>query len=1572
MAFWDTPLRAVQNFFGGNNQKKKKDEQNQNQISGSSMAPKTAVASNPNGINLKQPKNAFNSGAVALTLPGTKPTGIPLLNNNTPVTPPKVKSTQQQLDELTQQNLPEARKQTESGQGWFDKGVDFFTHDNSKIAEQNARNKAVSQFQEKNGYNKDPGVMKYIGNTRDLGQKTSQQIQSRQQGLDKTLKTASAIPVVSDFVAMGSGGANALTEHGLNPFAQGEAAKRDAHDNWTKTTLGMSDAEVSQLPPDQQNRLRKLQMGLTVASPVMAGLDIASLGEAGVALGGLKTAAVTGGKEALITSGKQIAKSTGKNALIAGVSAPVISAPIENYINNGNALDFKGYDIKNVPRQAATAALWSTLLPGGAKGKDAESVDIGADAKTIALRDGLSQATEEARLANAAAGDVGRGRKIEVQQPRQIDVGGEDIPGVNVPVANNSPSREGQPIREVGGDTPGVNQIQVPNANDAAAARFAEQPTARPDPTIEGMNPTSRVINKTDKVQAQQTLDDMRASGKITDEEHGQLSTELAQVIAQDEPAPKGAPIQVKQVNNIPVEDKTVMPTDAGNTATVRATASADPNAARTQAVANAPVTTAPPQITAETQNILDNPKQFNKVQVKAARNQLKLAKAYAKTQEGIQEQLGRIDTASPAAQSGEGFVPTGEFAKGRNGNVIQNVNRVAEMQQAVNETASMSPQDVIATARQNAATNGGGFNRRDIRNVAALFETKRVERGTPEFNELNAILKEDGSNWGQTGALRNYTIRRNASADELVSRFQSKIYRLVDDPSKVDSKLFDQVDAAEARFADTRDAAMAAYNKFTEAPTQENTKAYHAAQDAADAADRDAKMVEYKVASQTLKGNKDIAQARELEKMAQTADMYQMDAVDASMLSGTGTFVRNLVNSAVGSVEEKMFGKVGARLASLTPKSRKNEISVGGGTSPRGLGRGVGNIVDASKARAGEAGINPLEHIKNFATTGNQLGDALIDTQVSNNVRDHYTQSLKSQGYTGAELKNRASVLARQDPEGVTESYQSVARVAAGLGSGVTRNNKVETTVKNIISDAISGGKPNRASEGTAKLITRMTLGFPTAIGRSLAEGGKRFTLGAPTFIKAMRESDPQTRAILIKEGIKQAGTGGLVIPPLFYALGTSGAITGAYPEDQAERDRWAREGITENSVKIDGNYYQLPSYLGAWAMPGLFYASLGRNNGDFSKAAADTAKIVPSLLPTDQMGNWQDVISGRSDPAKFFTQTAASAVRAATPAGALLGQIAKSFDPTQNDTNGGTAIENFVDKVMNGIPGAANTLTNKTDDAGNVLKNPNPLALGLGASSTEQQAGVEKTGQLNDATNSSIQSMADSGAFGDPNLKAVITDDKVKKIYNDILAGKQVDPASLKKVQDAMVKGVSASEDTAYLEKEQYDTNLSALQLKKQLLSADPTTKPSDLKKLDIQIARGQVFKDQEIPYDAIQQYKTTNLSDWRAMGDPEDDAYDPDTYNKLWAIDEMLTKVGGSYKEGHPDKQKFSAKAAGKGRKGGSASTLSSDFGTLKAGISAPTVKQYASMDQASGAVPVINTVRPNIVHKIGFSG
>lgn len=1598
MAFWDDVGRNVGNFFGGifgGNDKKKKDEEKQQvNRAAPSPAPRQSAPNRGQTNNIpkvKQPTDLFGTlnntgnrqqgmfpGTADLLdrrtpeqraqqgglkpMPLAKPNDAPVQDKLRFVKSPK-KTVQQELDELTEQNMDAARKNVSRGQGFWGGVSDFFTGNNEKIARQNARNKAVSQYQEKNGWNADPEVMKYIGNTRDLGEKTSREIRTQgenlnkfSKGMDKAAQVIQYVPVAGSVFNLGLAGNEQLAKsRGTDIMGNSRDTARGLRN---KVDFGMTNEEYDALDDETKGKLETVRnIGLALSPLDFTGLGgLAKSTGVGAAKKGITQLVKDG---AIDAATKTAIKTSAKGALKSSIPATVLGT--------GASAGIQGYLTGEVdPLEALKAGLMtggtSMLIPNG------NQVNVPGSRLT----------PDQHNLVNSTLLNMADRSTINVDMPRTR--------ARSVPVVNNTPQRPlisdftdtpglqpiaQTPIRDIAGDTPGVNRVSVPLANERAAARFAEQPTARPDSTIEGMIPRGledTTLYRKSEIDAERTaLDEALANKEINKTQHKAAMKNLDELTPFDDPNRSRTQIDVKQVQGIPVRDA---PVDEMGSMPVPTRKSVPVTDESTPNKVEVPTTKQEVALPADVQEVLSNPRKFTKRQVEAARNQRKLARQMAKTKEQTAEAIGRIDSVSPEAMTNEGFVPTGEFGKSVNGGTYQKTSRATEMQAAVQETANMSPGDVLRTARENQAGTGG-FNRRDIRNIAALFETKRIQRGTPEWEQARQILKEDGTIWGQTGALRNYTMRRTASADELISRFESKIYRLADDPSKIDSKLFDEIDAAETKFVETRDAAMQAYNRFTEQPTSANAKAYHAAQDAAEQADKQAKQAEFKVANSALKGNKDVQQVRELEKMAQSADMYQMDAVDASMLSGTGTFVRNFTNATISGIEEGMFGGAGARIS-----SKLTGQTVGGGVgrnSVSGFKDGMSNIVDSSKARASVAGKNPLEHAKNWATTGNQLGDSIIDSQVKQGVSSHYTQLLKNEGYKGRELRDRASVMARQDPDNVSDLYQQSARVAAGLGSGVTRNNKVETTVKNIISDAISGGKPNKYTENTAKLITRLTLGFPTAIGRSVAEGAKRFTLGAPTFVKAAATKDPQMRALLIKEGIKQAGSGGLVIPSLFYGLGTSGIITGGYPDDKSERERWAREGITENSIKIGDDYYQLPAYLGSWAIPGLFYASLGRNGGDWGAAATDVAKAAPDLLPTGGIDSVLDVINGRKPIDKYMSQLVPSAVRASTPAGALLNQLAKSFDPTQNDTNSGTTMENIVSKIMGGIPGLSNMLPDKTDAEGNVLTNPDPLALAAGASSTVQDAGVAQTQVLNDQTNSAIQGMADGGAFSDPNLKALITDEATKKIYTNIINGKQVSPDDLEKVQKAMVKGVSETgSDTAYLEREQYDTNLTVLNLKRQMMAADPTTKPSDLTKMDTAIKRGEVYRDNEIPYELISAYQDTGVDEWRKMGDPDSDEYNEELYQQLWAIDELMTENGVSYKKGSLDKQKYSAKKSGSGRGGSGGSKMGTDFGTLKTPMGAPTVQEYDTIDSKSGQVPVINVQRPNIVHKISSSG
>jgi hypothetical protein len=266
------------------------------------------------------------------------------------------------------------------------------------------------------------------------------------------------------------------------------------------------------------------------------------------------------------------------------------------------------------------------------------------------------------------------------------------------------------------------------------------------------------------------------------------------------------------------------------------------------------------------------------------------------------------------------------------------------------------------------------------------------------------------------------------------------------------------------------------------------------------------------------------------------------------------------------------------------------------------------------------------------------------------------------------------------------------------------------------------------------------------------------------------------------------------------------------------------------------------------------------------------------------------------------------------------------------------------------------------------------------IGSNGAVQKGGEQRSKEINDDINSTLSSIDKHGALEDETLKSVL-DGTALEAYNKAKTGKQLDESEIKSLQEGLVKGVSQEgTDTAYLEREQYDTNLAALRLKRDLMESDPTVGPSSMEKIETAIKRGEIYKDNKTPYKDIEQYKDVGVEAWRKMGDeswkedgdPQPDEYDPEMYEKLWQFDQMMTKAGVSYGK-ELDKGKYYLKdkksGSGKGGSGGKGSgKLGSDFGKLKAGSYAPKVQQYATIDQKSGSVPTIQTIRPNIVHKI----
>lgn len=1034
--------------------------------------------------------------------------------------------------------------------------------------------------------------------------------------------------------------------------------------------------------------------------------------------------------------------------------------------------------------------------------------------------------------------------------------------------------------------------------------------------------------------------------------------------------APAGTPIKVKEATGIPVRDEINVPQNLPETpGTVRVTEANAPNNVKSAAVA---AQTPVPILPKEVQEILDNPKKFNKRQVAAARNQRKLARQMAKTQEDTSAAIQRIEAAkSPNTPQGEGFAETGKFGRGKRGNAYEKASAEAEAALGRAEMADRSVDDLLEEVSAKESFSPG-----DRRRISAAMEN--IAKADPNNAEVRMVLRKlqtkSRTELGQALAMIPKVIRRSASADTLVNRWESKIARALDNPEKMSDDALAEVMRANDKFTLARDTAARLEEQFKKTGSEADFKAWEEAHNAARKADVDAKFTEVSVAKRVLKGEKGAHVNKVLDALKKESDVNTMDLVTANMLSGTATGFRNTFGTELAGVENRLFANTRAKVT----KAIFGENVGGYNRQGARMGRKVGMVKlgrDAAR-RAEIGGKNPLEWVKNWATTINSGGESSLQSQVYSRLGRYYQNEFKAKGLTGKDLDMRMRHAMITDPDAMGEVYLDAAMKSSGL-TGLFEKGQ---TIEKAVTDYVGKNTDNKALQGASKLIMRMAVGFPTATGNFMYQSAKRLTMGLPSYLETgikMAKGDKLGAAQAFERALKETGSGAAILG-LGAALGKAGMISGPYPSDPEERARWEREGISENSIKIGGAWYPIPQGAGMLGLPLMTGAAIGREgDSDESLKELYSPKSLSKLLPTDQIQGFLNMASGDGAP-QDFKNFVASSVRAATPAGALFNQIAKSFDDTKNDTTTKDLWSNIIDQVASGIPGVNNMMDipDKLDDAGNPIQNPNPVQIAFGATSATQPGGEARSQQIMSDINAKLQGIGQYGIFDDPVMESVL-DDETKLLYNQAKQGKELDQSDVKKLEEALVKGVSSEgTDTAYLERGEYDTNLAALKLKRDLMQADKTTKPSSLKDIETAIKRGEVYKEIKVPYDLIAEYKSVGVDDWRKMGiPPEDEDYDPDMYDpemyqKLWELDQKMTEAGVSYRKGALDKNKYflKEKKAGSGRGGSRSRNLGGEFGRLDGGTFAPKVQAYDTIDQQSGAIPIIRTVRPNIVHKI----
>ena len=208
--------------------------------------------------------------------------------------------------------------------------------------------------------------------------------------------------------------------------------------------------------------------------------------------------------------------------------------------------------------------------------------------------------------------------------------------------------------------------------------------------------------------------------------------------------------------------------------------------------------------------------------------------------------------------------------------------------------------------------------------------------------------------------------------------------------------------------------------------------------------------------------------------------------------------------------------------------------------------------------------------------------------------------------------------------------------------------------------------------------------------------------------------------------------------------------------------------------------------------------------------------------------------------------------------------------------------------------------------------------------------------------------------------------------------LAKTEADPdatnRSKEKVRDELLQaqlqseGVPVTEDgiKARIEDGDFDNAVLGYRYQLHKLEGDKNVPESKREGLRDEITRLQITSEGAYPKEVIALYSDTSQSEWRAMGNPESDDYDPELYEMLWQYDQELTKAGVSKSSKGKEKQKFNAASGGgRGGRGGKSAGFTTDIATQsfkEGGGFDPQKPLKADFARPESAIPTLERV-PN---------
>lgn len=434
------------------------------------------------------------------------------------------------------------------------------------------------------------------------------------------------------------------------------------------------------------------------------------------------------------------------------------------------------------------------------------------------------------------------------------------------------------------------------------------------------------------------------------------------------------------------------------------------------------------------------------------------------------------------------------------------------------------------------------------------------------------------------------------------------------------------------------------------------------------------------------------------------------------------------------------------------------------------------------------------------------------------NAIRTEAKRQGINQGYKGQALQDYInSRVATPDPElqayGVRKGNESVYDMDTKLSDLMNRIDKyIDSQDNKVVKNIMKGGKTLVApfvkvpSKVLSTAVDYSPLGSVKAIVNKI--GSKGYTTG-------------QFETDLAKSGLGTAGFVGLG-----YALSAAGLLTGGYPDSQEERDRWRAEGIEPNSIKIGDKYLSL-NYLGPASMLMAMGSGVQQRQANGEDPLAITQGVLTDTMTTflDQsyVQGLNNVLNAVTDSKRYGESYINSLARGVTPN--LFRQLATATDPKQRQ------VDNPLEAIISGIPGASQTLDAKVDVYGREIENKQTLPLGQAwdalklSNSRETNDVIDEVNRLHniDPSNKDLQVTPPQAqstiSVNGVNVK--LTDDQKTQLQKDI--GEAAVASMRQVINSSEYKNLTDEQKAKALDKARGDAQS---QVRKQFIEANNIT--------------------------------------------------------------------------------------------------------------------------------------------------